>query len=166
MAKQDDHLDTERIEDALAGEDPIVVDNTPPEKVDAETSTPSESKPEPEPASPSADGPDPDYIDPVTGKRNPLKLKLTECHLPQELVDNRKKLLQYVGQYWSKDIMPEINMTGDELQLYERYRGMLRSSHGRNRPVIKRTFAAAVRLIGAGKPIERPEEKTINELAL
>jgi len=88
---------------------------------------------------------------------NPLGLALTECHLPEYLVSDRKRLLRYIGSHTNKNKVARYVPSPNEQRLYRSYAKLAKKKA--QKPILPRSFAAAVRLIAAGKdPSPAPEE--------
>jgi len=99
-----------------------------------------------------------------TGFPNPHNLELTACHLPPQLVADRKALLRFIGSHVAKNKVAKFSPSPNEQKLYSKYVGLTRRQQ--QKPVLPRSFCAAVRCIVAGKHPNPPAEAALETFAL
>lgn len=101
-------------------------------------------------------------VDFPNGFPNPLGISLTACHLPKAFSDDRLALSAYVRQHLDTRVIAQVSVSANERKLYAEYVKLTRP----NRPLTPRWFAAAVRLIVQGKPLDQPEADRLETYAL
>ena len=185
MGTHDDHLDMTDMEEALREGDPITaapmpeateVEKLPAEPV-GEASTPpapaatqeapTKASPPPPPVddAPTPVSPPSAPVLAMTGFPNPLGLELTDCHLPKQFIEHRKEMLHYVGRYVNKNDAANIAPSKNERALYQKYLALC-PDRGKERPLMLRTFATAVRLIVQGRPLDVPQVESLDNVVV
>jgi hypothetical protein len=119
-----------------------------------------------DPSSPPPDseelGPDTgSSIDPGTGFPNPLRLVLTACHLPSEMCQDPRQATKYVMLYHQMNEVAKVVPSTAERVLYGKFQKLAPMPN-----LSIRYFAAAIRLISAGRPLVSPNRQSLDELAL